>query len=450
MTADILALVLANILMLALGTGLLPFLRLASSRRQLLVRLPLAYAVGVAATGIVAAELALVDVPVGRVALPILAAITLVAGLRRLPRTTRRAGRSRFSLAALPAIAALALTGLLLADATRMFAFKPLVENDGWALWGMRARALYDFGHPVAPVFTQSPYPALQYPLLLPELEAIDSRFMATFDGTLLHLQLAGLAIGFVGAAWTLFRHHAPSLLLAGSLLAVVTAPSFFDQLQTNSADVPLAMMIGLGVAALAAWLRSGESGLLPAAVLFLAAGALTKNEGELFVAAAYLTALAVARRDQRRSLIRAVLASIALVLPWHLWLLGHGVTSTTFALSRLLHPGYLSSHGYRVSSAQHQLLHQIFLQSSWNRTPLLVIAGILGALVLRRFRLAIFGLGWLVLSFAGLLAVYWASPLPLGDNLYHSADRTIDALVIAGVLLVPVLLKLERHSDPA
>jgi hypothetical protein len=42
--------------------------------------------------------------------------------------------------------------------------------------------------------------------LLLPSLEAVDSRFLGHFDGTLVHLQLAGLALAFVGGAWTLLR----------------------------------------------------------------------------------------------------------------------------------------------------------------------------------------------------------------------------------------------------
>src|SRR5262249_35406330 len=155
----------------------------------------------------------------------------------------------------------------------------------------------YEFGHPVAPVFTESWYSGLQYPLFLPELEAIDFRFMGAFDGTVVHLQLLGLAIAFVGGAWSLLREHAPPLVLAISLLAIVTAPMFFGQLQTNDADVPAAMMIALGVASLAAWLRSSEQGLLPAAVTFLAAGALTKNEGEVFVLAAFIAALAAAAR---------------------------------------------------------------------------------------------------------------------------------------------------------
>jgi len=187
--------------MLALGAGLVPMLRSVRSRRELLVRLPLAYPVGIAATGIVSAHLALVHVAVGRIGLPVLAAFTLVAGLSRVaggawpPR--RRVEASHLVLV---------LAVVLCLRAARLFAVKPLLEFDGWAIWATRARALYDYGHPIAPVFTDPAYPALQYPLLLPSLEAVDFRFLGHFDGTLVHLQLAGLALAFVGGAWTLLR----------------------------------------------------------------------------------------------------------------------------------------------------------------------------------------------------------------------------------------------------
>src|SRR5690606_11506346 len=113
------ALAVANVLMLALGAGLLPLLRLAHSRRELVVRLPLAYAVGLAATGILAAHLSLVHVGLGRVGLPLLAAAALVLGLRRLrvsgsPPTSRPAGRRRPDVATLAAYALLAVVAAFL------------------------------------------------------------------------------------------------------------------------------------------------------------------------------------------------------------------------------------------------------------------------------------------------------------------------------------------------
>jgi hypothetical protein len=448
-SANVLAIGVANVLMLVLGAGLLPLLRVAVTPRELVSELPLAYAVGIAGTGILAAELALVHVPVGKVGLPLLAFGTLALGLWRLERNGPAPARRGVSLWTLPAAAALAAAAVYLANAARLFDVKPLVENDGWALWGLRAQALFEAGHPFAPVFTEAPYPALQYPLFLPELEAIDARFMSAFDGTAIHVQLLLLAVAFAAGAWTLLRPYAPSLLLALALLAVLTAPAFFGQLQTNSADVPLAMAIALGVAALAVWIRTGARGLLPTAALFLTAGAMTKNEGELFALTAFLAAFAATPRARLRPLLGAAGAWLALIVPWHLWLLSHDVTGTTWKLSHLVHPGYLADNAHRVGSAARQLLDQVWLASSWSRLPWLVVAGFGLALLLRRFRVASFGAAWLLLSFGGLLLVYWSSPLTLEHNLYNSADRTIDTLVITGVLLVPVLLAVERE-EPA
>src|SRR5262249_6952860 len=150
--------------------------------------------------------------------------------------------------------------------------------------------------------------------------EALDFRAMRAFDGTLVHLQLLGLAVAFVGGAWTLLRGHAPRILLAAALLAILTAPSFFNQLQTNFADIPVAMLLALCVAALAAWLRSGEPGLLAAAALFLAGAALTKEEGELYTAAAFAVAAVLSRRRQLKALGLAALAVVLVDLPWRVW----------------------------------------------------------------------------------------------------------------------------------
>jgi hypothetical protein len=78
-----------------------------------------------------------------------------------------------------------------------------------------------------------------------------------------------------------------------------------------------------------------------------------------------------------------------------------------------------------------------------------LVLVGFAGALVLRRFRVAAFGAAWLVLSFAGLVAVYWISTNPIKSHLTDSADRTVNSLVFGGALLVPLLLAFERESEP-
>ena len=313
---------------------------------------------------------------------------------------------------------------------------------DGWVIWGLRARALYDFGHPVAPIFTDPAYQALQHPLLLPALEALDFRVMGGFDGTVVHLQLLGFAIAFVGGAWGLLRTRVPPLLLAAVLLAAVTAPTFFNQLPSNYADVPVAVFVALGVAALG-------TEQLPAAALFLGAAALTKNEGEMFALTAFVAAALVARRAQSRPLALAALAVIAVDVPWRIWILAHHVKIAEYSISDVFNPSYLYDHRGRVAPSAHELWHQLWRLESFSFVVPLVLVGFAGALMLRRFRVAAFGAAWLLLSFGGLLAIYWISTNPLESHLTDSADRTVDSLVFGGALLVPLLLAFEREPEP-
>jgi hypothetical protein len=230
-------------------------------------------------------------------------------------------------------------------------------------------------------------------------------------------------------------------------LLAILTAPTFFNQLPTNFADVPLAVLVALGLAALAAWLDSGEAGLLPAAVLFLGAASLTKNEGELFVLAAFVAAAVVAHRPQLRPLGWAALTVAAISLPWRVWIWFHHVKIAVYSLSNLADPGYLRAHSSRVRPSVEELLAQIRSTSSWSYLALLILAGLVAAVVLGRRRLALFGALWLFLSFNGLVAIYWISTTPLTNHLFNTADRTIDSLLIGGALLVPVLVGAARPA---
>jgi hypothetical protein len=442
-TGRILDLAGANVLILVLGTGLLPLLRLAGTRRELLLRLPLGYAVGLAAIGILAADLAVVHVPVGWIVLLVLAAAAAALGVRSLRCGARREPlRSWWS--SLPAYAVLAVTAAFAVPAARLLAVRPLTDSDAYAIWVMRAHALYIFGHPIAPVFTAAPYPALQHPLLLPALNALDFRAMRDFDPTLVHLQLLGFGVALVGGGWVLLREHAPPLLLAATLLAVITAPTFLIQLQTNFADVPLACFVALGVASLATWLRSGGPGLLPASALFLGAAALTKNEGEMFALAAFVAAAFVATRAQLRPLAFAALVVVAVDLPWRIWIWAHNVKIAEYSIGDLFKPSYLYDHRSRVGPSASELWKQLWRLEAWSFLVPLILLGLTGAVVLRRFRPMLFGAVWLLLSFAGLLAIYWISTNPISSHLFNSSDRTIDSMVIGGALLVPVLLSRE------
>lgn len=432
-------LLLANALYFAIGVGLLPLFRIASDRASLLERLPLAYPVGVATTGIVAAHLALIDVPLGLVELVVFAAVVLFFGLRR----ARGAGASTRPLAEprwsrLVGGGALAVALVLLAHAWATYEIRPLLEWDGWAIWGTRSRALYEFGGATGPVFTSDVYLPLQHPLLLPSLDAIDFRAMGTYDPTLVHVQLALLAFGFLLGFVSLLRDRVPFGLVGASALAILSAEPVLKQLSTGLADVPLAFFVALGLLGAARWLASGERWALVAGTLFLGAATLTKSEG-LFFALAALLALAPFTWSRRRELAVAAAAVIAIVLPWRLFVALRDLPLVEYSFRDAVSPAYLSDHSDRVGPAVRGLGGEL-LSGDWGLLVPLFLVAVVAAVLARRYALAGFAALWTVLAFCGLVLVYWISTIPVDLALVWSGDRTIVTVVVGAAALAPLL----------
>jgi hypothetical protein len=431
----------ANVLMLALGYLLLPLLRFRE--RPLVDRLLLGYAVGLAATGVLAATLAIAFVPLD---VPVFAGVVVAAAVARRRWAPRTAPVTVPRLDAISAVA-IGISVALLARAAALYAIKPLSEYDGWVIWATRARALYSFSGPAAPVFTDPSYPELQHPLLLSALEATDAHFMGAWDGTAVHIQLLGIAIAFAGGAWALLRPYVWPPLLATVLAAVLAAPAVLDQLGTNYADIPVAMFIALGVAALALWIAVGEHELVVAAALFFAAGALTKNEGELFAACALVAAALTCGRPRRPLALSAGFVLLC-DAPWRVWVAAHHLRVTDYSLGNAFDPGYLRDHWQRVGPAARELVTQIFFVHSWSFVMILALVGVAAAFVSRALRGGSFAVLWLLLSFSGLVVIYWISVNPVEGNLYNSSNRTVDTLLLGGAALVPVLVAPRRRMQ--
>ena len=217
--------------MLLLGCGLLPFLRLARSRRELLTRAPLGYAVGLAATGIIAADLAVVHVPVGRILLPLLALGSLALGLWR-PRGARASGSAgRDPRPRCPRRAR--------ADAPAARAGREAVRREAAA----RVGRLVDLGRTRPRALRLRPpgsrrssptrlYAALQHPLLLPALEAVDFRFMGALRRhARCTCSCSRSRSGSSAAPGRSCAGRRGPLLLAATLLALAGRPEFFHQL---------------------------------------------------------------------------------------------------------------------------------------------------------------------------------------------------------------------------
>ena len=272
------ALVGANLLMLLAGLGVLPLLRVAHSWRELAYRSGLAYLCGILLAGILSAHLALVHVGFGWAGLATLAVVSLAACCWRL----RGSERPGWALPGWIHVVGVVAVAAVIADYARAFRVAPLNRYDAWAIWALKGHALYAFGWADPTVFAGSAYrfANLDYPLLLPSLEAIAFRSMGAFDTRLIHLQFLCLLVAALAALFALLRDRVPAVVLWLSLFAIAVAPAVFDQLLTAYADLPLALVFCVGVAASGRWLLANERWALAVATFCFAGALLMKNEG--------------------------------------------------------------------------------------------------------------------------------------------------------------------------
>jgi hypothetical protein len=414
-------LLLANLLELGAGIGVAALLRLPWGT---------SYLAGLGVVGILSAHLALVHVTFGWEALVVTCALALGLGKRfgELPAISLR--RPRLGLVGWVSFLALAV---LFVHAWSVFRAKPLDDYDAWAMWGMKAKALTLFGWADPHLFASSGAQPLHldYPLLVPSLEAVAARATGGFDSQAIHLQF--LLLGVAGlAAFYAYLHKAVSRRLTWIWLVVLgAAPAFGGQLLTAYADIPLALFVGAAVLAGAAWVGNGAPGIPLASVFFLACAALTKNEGVVYTAA-LLIAFLVATRRLRAVVITGLLVEAALV-PWQVWLAARHVHSDTILTVHSLevrHPGI-------APLALHALLRPALSLETW---PLILPLFGIAVLLARATHVAVFAAAFVVVSFFGLDWIYVVSPLEWSNYLSYSGDRVIDGALVGAAVLTPLL----------
>ena len=427
----------ANALIAVAGVGILPLLGIARSWRELVARSGLAYFCGLATVGIVSAHFALIRLSFGWPALTSLAIILAAAGAWRLAGTElpQLAAPAGISIAGTLALAA------VFVEYARGFAVAPLDRYDAWAIWSLKGHALYSLGWADPVIFASSSYgfAHLEYPLLIPSLEAIDFRAMGAFDTRLLHLQFLLMLLAAILALQTLLGDRVPRILLYGSLLSVVLAPSVFEQLLSGYADVPLALFFAVGVAAGGCWLVGNERWLLGVAALAFGAVLLTKNEGTLFVVAAVL---GLVLADRRRWRPVAVMAAVdaAILLPWHVYTAVYGLKGSDFRLTDSFDLAHLIDRAGVAPRALGVLGVQMIDPRRWGLLFILFAVVLIGAFRAGLRTLPVYGAVMATVSWLGLTWIYVISHLSYGHYLDITKERVISCVVLGGAVLVPLL----------
>ena len=441
-------------LLLVAGLGVLYGLGLVRSGRDALRNAGLALVAGWAAAGILESWALVAGASLARSVVAALCVAVAGAGVlagRRVPRIrwgiVRERGLLRAVAAAGAAIVAVDLGALLWRAATQG---APL-QWDAWAFWLPKARSIVDFGGLDTGAGGFASFVSPGYPPLAPALDATVFSFTGSTDASPLAVESWVLAVAFFAALWSLLSVRVRPAILWPCLALLASLPNVTAMIGSSLGDEPLMLLLGLGAACAGLWVLEREPRLAALAALFVAAAALTKNEGLPPALAMGLTMLAAGLvGSPRRALAPALVLVAPLVAfaPWRIWMHAHRLPpSPDYSLSDLVRPAVLADRFHRLSYAAGALPAHLFSRKEWLvAIPLALVATALAAR--RRPALSILALASFGAVIAALLAVYWIGDRPVGWYVLTSIDRVIAPAVVMATVFLPLLLDEAARPD--
>ena len=448
MIRSLFGLLVANAAFFAAGAGLV---RLFGWRLR--THPGLAYMSGIASVGVLSTLMLMAGLALRWWQVLILCALLASLGLVNRERP-EPAGRKTDRRLAIP------LGGLLGGYLVVLFAqclFQPLNSWDAWAKWTMKARAIVLLGGLDTSVFANHAYQplVLDYPMLIPGLEAMDFRFMGRLDTMVIHVQFWLLLVGFLVAAYELLHDRVPQSLLWPSLLLVGTAPALAENLTSAYGDAPVAFFFAL--AAVAGWryLVTGERRSVWFMGLIAGAAVATKPEGSPFVLGLFvlLIVFSLARRRSLMPLVWPALWCLVSIVPWRIWISDHGIRSST-PIGKGLDPGYLFDRFDRVWPSVRTIVEKSFDGDWLAIVPIALVAGVALLAWRRSWSAPVFVAGLLAIVFLSLLWAYWVQRPSLHYLLSTSASRTVTSLVVVAGIFLPIigaeLLRSRREGKPS
>jgi hypothetical protein len=454
-------------------TELLPAMRQLTPGR----RLAYAYLLGIAWTaGWLYALSHWLAIPLRSPAILSVAAIPALAGAafawRRRHRERQGASPSRPATAAplpprlaprLALIVGVAVTAAGFCDALTA----PLLDWDGRQIWSTQARYVRAEGRVDASVLTQGKWwvTCSWYPLLMPVAQAaVLEVTRADVDHHAFRPMYSAFLPAWLLLLWGEARSRAGREAAGWTALAaaLLSFPAFAGAGGAASAysDLPLACFVGGGALLLLGPRARPSAGL--AAGLLLAAGILTKAEGEILgpfalVVAAVLPLLstpgAARRREtwrRRRTMLALaclpVVLALALLHSWRAGIAGSFESFTRLTSWSLLWPGILTRIPGLAHDAGAEMLSYANWGVFWCVAPLVMAAGWRGARrrparALLLLAAAPLGIGWLYATVAidprFIVATTW--------------DRfLLQASLPLLVVFAMALRDLARHAAPA
>ena len=440
---------------LALGVGLSLLGALGLPRARNVLDLALAFVAGWAELGVAWTLLAIVGAAMTAWEAVAVAVVLIVAqGLaarRRIADAAPQAADGPDRRARVVAIAGAAGVSLVLACGLVVASTSSAdTEWDVWAFWLPKAKSIYYFDGLQDGRDGITTFASAEYPPLAAVVDAVTFRFAGVHPADLLLQRWLLLAGFFLALAGLLLRRARPALVWP-PLAMLAAAPATVRYADSLLADPLVAVTVALAAVCGVLWLLDPSRAFALLTALFLAAAALVKTEGFLLgmLLAVLLLAFGLSTR-RYGDLVAIVLAPVAALLPWKLWLATHDAPlwSDLYDFGDLFRPGYLLDRLDRLGYALEHMTRSVLSPDLWLLSiPVVAVAVALAAP--RNPRLAGLAASWIVVAFAGLASVYWISPLPVEFYVDTSAQRVLISIVVVSVAMTPLLLAAALEPVP-
>jgi hypothetical protein len=168
------------------------------------------------------------------------------------------------------------------------------------------------------------------------------------------------------------------------------------------------------------------------------------KNEGTLFVVAAFVGLLAAAHR-RWRPLAVAAAVDVVLLLPWKLYVRVHHLSDINYRLSDSFHPHKLGVGPIAFRTLAREMLDP----TQWGLLMPVFVALLVLAAIRGGRGLALFAGITVLLSWLGLSWIYVISHFEYSSYLDSTKTRVVASIVLGAAALIPLLASARDPDRP-